>query len=298
MRLEATRSQGADGQIHASEAGSMGQREVRPRAASKQRFDQRAAMDMGPRLSSGAMPAWSAGQWLLGMLDGWWRRHFPNMPHACTPGRLLAGLPPDLTRGLTGVPGGGMGGASAGVVLAVRGTGHPELAGARLSSPHEEDRFELRTLDEARHLAASLAARFPDPGAAVLGLVELMVNAVEHGNLRISTAEKADLLRRGVWEEEVKRRLLLPENAVKRVRVELCREPHALTLLIRDDGPGFDWKQYFELDPARAQEPNGRGIALARQLAFPDLEYLDGGCVARIVVSTAAAAGAQRGATP
>lgn len=169
------------------------------------------------------------------------------------------------------------------------GTAHAEPPWAG-PAPVREGPFELRTLDEARQLAACLAAQFPDPAAAALGLIELMVNAVEHGNLGISTAEKADLLRRGVWEEEVGRRLGLPENAAKRVRVELCREARSLTLLIRDDGPGFDWRQYCELDPARAQEPNGRGIALARQLAFPDLEYLGGGNVARVVVTTAAAA--------
>lgn len=166
----------------------------------------------------------------------------------------------------------------------------PETAEPRASlGQQREGLFELRTLCEARQLAAFLAAQFPDPAAAALGLIELMVNAVEHGNLGISTDEKADLLRRGVWEQEVQRRLLLPENASKRVRVELCRAARSLTLLIHDDGPGFDWRQYCELDPARALEPNGRGIALARQIAFPDLEYLGGGNVARVVVLTTAA---------
>ncbi len=148
-----------------------------------------------------------------------------------------------------------------------------------------EGRFELRTLDEARRLASALATRFPDPAAAGLGLLELIVNAVEHGNLGISTAEKARLLRSGTWEVEVRRRLALPANAAKRVRVELRRDESSLTVLVSDDGPGFDWTRFRELDPARAFEPNGRGIALARQLSFPEMEYIGRGNAVRVVVA-------------
>jgi len=133
---------------------------------------------------------------------------------------------------------------------------------------------------------------------AALGLAELMVNAVEHGNLQISTSEKSELLRQGVWEEEVRRRLLLPENAAKRVRVELRREGCELVLVIRDDGPGFDWEQYCNFDPVRAEEPNGRGIALVRQLAFPNLEYLSAGNIARVVVQMKPMIDPRGGPTP
>jgi CheY-like chemotaxis protein len=148
-----------------------------------------------------------------------------------------------------------------------------------------EGRFQLRTLDEARHLASALASQFPDPAAAGLGLLELIVNAVEHGNLGISTAEKARLLQRGTWESEVQHRLSLPANAGKRVRVELHRDETSLTVVISDDGPGFDWMRFRELDASRAFEPNGRGIALARQLSFPDMEYIGCGNAVRLVVA-------------
>lgn len=157
-----------------------------------------------------------------------------------------------------------------------------------------EGRFEVRTLEEARRLAAALAAQFPDPATAGIGLLELIVNAVEHGNLGISTAEKAALLQRGSWEQEVQRRLVLPENAAKQVRVHLQREAGRLLVEIGDDGPGFDWTRFRELDPARAFEPNGRGIAIARQLSFPDLEYLGRGNVVRVAVVLPAAGAQQR----
>jgi hypothetical protein len=47
---------------------------------------------------------------------------------------------------------------------------------------------------------------------------------------------------------------------------------------------GFDWPRYLEMDAERAFAPNGRGIALARQLAFGDLEYQGNGNTVRATV--------------
>ena len=41
----------------------------------------------------------------------------------------------------------------------------------------------FRTLDEAKNLAAYIANCFPEPERAIYGLHELLINAVEHGNL-------------------------------------------------------------------------------------------------------------------
>lgn len=158
-------------------------------------------------------------------------------------------------------------------------------------------RFELRTLEEARWLSALLAAEFPDPATAGLGLLELIVNAVEHGNLGISTEEKSRLLSHGAWEEEVNRRLDLGENIAKRVRVDLRRDARSITVAISDEGPGFEWERFSDLDPARALAPNGRGIALARRLAFPDLEYLGCGNQVRVVVALPPGADADAGSS-
>ena len=55
----------------------------------------------------------------------------------------------------------------------------------------DHGRFSFRTLDEARHLAALLAKSCPEPEHKTRGLSELLVNAVEHGNLGITYQEKA-----------------------------------------------------------------------------------------------------------
>ena len=53
----------------------------------------------------------------------------------------------------------------------------------------------------------------PDPEAVIIGLTELLVNAVEHGNLGITYEDKTALNAAGTWDTEVRRRLALPENA-------------------------------------------------------------------------------------
>ena len=137
----------------------------------------------------------------------------------------------------------------------------------------DNGQFYFRTLDEARNLSSLLAQACPSPEVAVTGLVELMVNAVEHGNLDISYDEKGDLNGRGAWEEEVSRRLQLPENQDRRVEVDFRRASGHIHITITDQGDGFDWHPYLEISAERGADNHGRGIALARMISFESLEY-------------------------
>lgn len=137
--------------------------------------------------------------------------------------------------------------------------------------------LDVRSLGEVDEVAIFLASLYPDPQAALLGLHELMLNAVEHGNLAISYAEKTELLRAGAWQAEIARRLSLPENAAKAASVRLERGPSALVLTIEDCGAGFDCARFLQFDPARASDPHGRGIALSRMASFDDVTYIGPG---------------------
>ncbi len=143
----------------------------------------------------------------------------------------------------------------------------------------DEAEFGFRTLEEANQLAAFLAQACPGPDMAVMGLSELMVNAVEHGNLGISYAEKKRLKLEDRWLEEVEQRLADERYRQRRARVRVRRLPTELEFTIVDEGAGFDWAEFLELSPERAYDPNGRGIALARQVSFARLEYRDAGNV-------------------
>jgi CheY-like chemotaxis protein len=133
--------------------------------------------------------------------------------------------------------------------------------------------FFLRTLADAHQLASSLSSLCESPEGISLGLAELLVNAIEHGNLGISYAEKSALRQNGEWENEVEKRLLCEPYAVRQAVVGLRRVDREIEFTIRDQGAGFNWAPFLDFDPARAFDLNGRGIAMAKRIAFTALEY-------------------------
>lgn len=137
----------------------------------------------------------------------------------------------------------------------------------------EEATFTLSTISEAENLSVFLANCFPAPERVVGGLVELLVNAVEHGNLEVGYQLKGQLIATGTWAQEIDRRLKLPEFASRRVHVTYRRATDGHFVVIRDQGRGFDWKSFLQIDPARAMDNHGRGIAQANALSFDKLAY-------------------------
>ncbi len=149
----------------------------------------------------------------------------------------------------------------------------------------EEGLFRFRTLAQAAALAQLLSRACPDPERTVVGLDELLVNAVEHGNLGIGYEEKSRFLAEGGWEDEVERRLALPENRGKSVEVRFERRPGEIVITIADEGPGFDWTRFLTVAPERVFHTHGRGIAMARSLSFDRLEFrTPGNCVEAAVL--------------
>ena len=137
--------------------------------------------------------------------------------------------------------------------------------------------MRLRTPKEAYDAAYFLARSYPDPEKVILGMIELLTNAIEHGNLNIGFEGKGELLSSGRLANEINRRLHLPENLNKYVSVKLSRNADEIVLSIKDCGRGFDYESFFELKPERADKPNGRGLLMTRIISFDELEYLSGG---------------------
>jgi len=137
----------------------------------------------------------------------------------------------------------------------------------------QQGMFRFRTLDEARRLAVLLAKTCPDPDRVVMGLSELLVNAVEHGNLAISYQEKSELTKNGRWQDEIRRRLQSQDYCNRQVTVVFKRNEEKLEFSIKDEGDGFDWEEYLEISPERALNSHGRGIAMANAISFDELTY-------------------------
>lgn len=177
------------------------------------------------------------------------------------------------------------------VKTAIREQQQKELFETRLMRQREalstfiKGEFHIRTPEEAQNIAFLLGALYPRPELAATGLYELLMNAVEHGNLGIGYDEKGRLLASSGWEQEVASRLAHAENKDKKAVVQFDRTDRQIEVNIIDSGNGFDWKPYMEIEPSRATQGNGRGIAKANLLSFDKLSYLGNGNHVRAITN-------------
>lgn len=138
-------------------------------------------------------------------------------------------------------------------------------------------KFKFKTLSEAESLSAFIANCFPDPERVLPGLGELLINAVEHGNLGVGYDKKTELLEAKTWRVEVDRLQALSEHSEKFATATVTHKDEGTYVVIEDQGTGFDWKRFMKIDPARAGDNHGRGIAQANATSFDKLTYNDHG---------------------
>ena len=134
-----------------------------------------------------------------------------------------------------------------------------------------------KTPKEAKNIAMVLSKACPNPETAAMGYIEIFVNAVEHGNLGLSYEDKTRLLNDGTWQDEIERRLKLEKYKDRKVSLTLERCNGQLRVQVKDEGDGFDYEQYMELDPKRMGHLHGRGIAFANTISFNSLCYQGNG---------------------
>jgi CheY-like chemotaxis protein/anti-sigma regulatory factor (Ser/Thr protein kinase) len=137
--------------------------------------------------------------------------------------------------------------------------------------------FRFKTPEEAKNLAMLLAHAYPDANRVVTGILELTLNAIEHGNLNIGYKEKSRLIEEEQLDSEIERRLSDPLYSSREATAQFVRRPDTLSLHISDQGKGFEWQKYLNFDPERAFDTHGRGIAMANKLSFDTIEYRGNG---------------------
>ncbi|TGN11208.1 response regulator [Leptospira ilyithenensis] len=146
--------------------------------------------------------------------------------------------------------------------------------------------FRIRTIKESHELAPILANACPDPERVLTGIMEILNNAIEHGNLGITYQEKTELHNNDKLMEEILRRLEAPEYKDKHVEIHFQKLQDKIIIIIKDQGKGFDWQRYLSLQAMtrNAFKTHGRGIFMAKRLSFDDLTYFDGGSKAQITI--------------
>ena len=145
--------------------------------------------------------------------------------------------------------------------------------------------FQFRSLEDVRAVSSLLACACDEPDKVAMGLSELMINAIEHGNLHIGYEEKSRLRKQDMWESEIAKRLELPENTDIYASIDVSSNSDCVTYTIMDQGNGFEWDEFMEFNTTRVMHNHGRGIAMANELYFSSLRYEGDGNIVIVTVN-------------
>ncbi len=143
----------------------------------------------------------------------------------------------------------------------------------------EEGSFKFKTIDEAKALALLVSSCLPNAESKSIGLTELMVNSVEHGNLNITYEEKIKLKYNNKWYDEILKRLSFEDNQNKfcSLHIVFNEATKEFSIRVKDQGNGFDWEKYSKFDCQRLTDPSGRGIMISQNSGFDTVNYIGDG---------------------
>ncbi len=102
-----------------------------------------------------------------------------------------------------------------------------------------------------------------------IALREIIINAIEHGNLDISFDEKTDAIMSDTYFEFIARRRQDPKYRDRRVRIRYSINDSRAAYIISDEGGGFDHSRVLGDASSRANREllaHGRGIAMAQSI--------------------------------
>jgi anti-sigma regulatory factor (Ser/Thr protein kinase) len=98
-------------------------------------------------------------------------------------------------------------------------------------------------------------------------LTEMLVNAIEHGNLGITFNEKKVALESNSFGNLLRQRLAAADQRGREVSVTFSMKDDSVSYIICDQGTGFDPTKLPDLDdPESMWLENGRGIQMSRAL--------------------------------
>ncbi|MCQ2586937.1 MAG: cyclic nucleotide-binding domain-containing protein [Treponema sp.] len=105
--------------------------------------------------------------------------------------------------------------------------------------------------------------------------MELLTNALEHGNCKITYEEKSNcLMNGGNIIDLIKEKLQDPEIAKRKIKISYIIGKDKSKFCIEDEGDGFDWRSRINSD--YTEETHGRGIFLSKNMVS-NITYNDKG---------------------
>lgn len=147
-----------------------------------------------------------------------------------------------------------------------------------------KQQHRIRDIHTVEPMAWRLAHYFPHPDQVTTGIYELLMNAIEHGNLEIGFTQKTHLIHEGRWQEEIYMRQRMPQYVAREAMITLEDADDYIRLHIADQGRGFDWRYYLD-HKSPDTLPNGRGLQIAMATGFDEIRFNDQGnevtCIVR-----------------
>lgn len=122
-------------------------------------------------------------------------------------------------------------------------------------------------------------------GAIRMGLREMIINAIEHGNLEISFNEKSRAQESETYFELIRERQAVFEFRNRKVYVNFHLNSEGVSYVIKDEGYGFDYSKFTEKDNDNVEGQkllHGRGIKLTISI-FDEVVYTPPGNEVKLV---------------
>lgn len=136
--------------------------------------------------------------------------------------------------------------------------------------------FSIRRFDECYDAAQIIEflCPFKKERDILTGVHELLLNAIEHGNLGLKTEEKINLYKNGNIFHHMMKALNNDQNLIKNVQIscifETVFDQNSFKICIKDCGPGF---KISDIEHEKQTRLHGRGTEIALTLSFDEVYY-------------------------
>lgn len=118
---------------------------------------------------------------------------------------------------------------------------------------------------------------FKEQQKVITGIHALCLNAIEHGNCEIGYERKSELIAENRWSQEIEERMNKAPYNDRVAELVITKKDDGTYIIVNDQGPGFEWEKFIDMDPTRAGKEHGRGIAISKSLSFDKLTFNEKG---------------------
>jgi len=128
----------------------------------------------------------------------------------------------------------------------------------------------LITAEEITHRITRNLKKYLDSSDLKLiriSLREIIINAIEHGNLEISFEDKSKAMMEDSYFETVRSKQMRPDFTGRKVYIDYSVNSERVMYTVTDEGPGFDHEKFFMKNTDSPEDlflAHGRGLAMTK----------------------------------